>query len=469
MAEQSTARKKIFISHSSQDKPIAEELCRELEKKGFGCWFFNRDVSPVENFAEAIVDAISQSFVLLLLLSENANKSPHVLSEVSLAFDITIPIFPIKIENVKLSKALKYYIGTKPWLDIYDRPLEKHFPAIISAVSKLIKADEQIKDPTPVTQIPDAKRKPGDFLLQPIVRNFYEDNKAKEPATETQVPDTKYKPGLFLLQSVIRNPFEDNVAYIKIPGGTYKFSVTGKMETVSDLYFCKYLVTNKRYRTFISYLEGKEKELEETLPLKEFSRKLTELAKSIDVFLGYLGTNPRGWGKKLRSDYDEDKRLNENDQPVVGVSWYAARAYCSWLSCLQQQEGLYRLPTEKEWEWAAAGREPDGSLRKYPWAKSKGEPNPELANYGNNVGATTPVGRYPEGAMPEGLMDMAGNAWEWMENPFTENKIGRALRGGSWDDRSGYLRCAARYFVYPRDYWSFSGFRVVCEFAPGHG
>ncbi|MDQ1355486.1 MAG: hypothetical protein QG657_5796, partial [Acidobacteriota bacterium] len=397
MAEQATARKKIFISHSRQDKDIAEKLCRELEKQGFGCWIFTRDANPVENFAEAIVDAINQSFVLLLVLSENANKSQHVLSEVSLAFDSTVPIFQIKIENVKLSKALKYYIGTKPWLDIYDPPVEKHFPAIISAVAKLVKTDEQIIEPSPERQVP----------------------------------------------KIVRNPFEDNVEYIKIPGGTYKYSVSGKMETVPDLYFCKYLVTNKRYRKFISYLEGEEKSLEEILSLISFAEKLLEFAGTMEGYFDYLGTKSGEWGNKLRSEKDEDKRFNGEDQPVVGVTWYGARAYCLWLSCLQRKERLYRLPTEKEWDWAAAGREPDGKLRKYPWPNSKGEPTPKLANYGGNVGATTPVGRYPEGATPEGLMDMAGNAWEWMDNLYDKDNKRRAMRGGSWNYRSDYLRCAA--------------------------
>jgi formylglycine-generating enzyme required for sulfatase activity len=434
LAEQATASNKIFISHSSQDKHIAEELCKALEMKGFGCWICTRDIEGGQNFAKAIVKAIKQSCLLILVFSKNANSSEFVEREVKHAVTNKIPLFPLKTENVEPSDSLDFLIGLNQWLDIYDPPLEKHFPAIISVVSKLAKADEQPKEHIPVVQ--------------------------------TQTPNPKPKP---LLQPIVRNPFEDNVEYIKIPGGTYKYSVTGKLETVPDLYFCKYLVTNKRYRKFISYLEGKEKDLEEILPLKSFAEKLLEFAGTIEGYFDYLGRNPREWGKELRSYRDEDKSFNGDDQPVVGVSWYAAHAYCIWLSCLQGKEGLYRLPTEKEWEWAAAGREPDGSLREYPWPNSKGEPTPKLANYGNNVGATTPVGRYPEGATPEGLMDMAGNAWEWMENYYDEDKVIRALRGGSWLIQSEFLRCAARDDLVPRGGWSSGGFRVVCEFAPGEG
>ena len=277
---------------------------------------------------------------------------------------------------------------------------------------------------------------------------------------------TSEKVIITLNKSSFRNPFENNVEYIKISRGTYRFSVTKKMETVPDLYFCKYLVTNKCYRKFISYLDGKEKSLEKTLPLMSFSDKLFELAGTINDYTDYLGQNPREWGKKFRSVYDYDKKFNGDDQPVVGISWYAARAYCLWLTCLQPQDrgGIFRLPTEAEWEWAAAGKD----QREFPWKKDKGEPTPELANYDENVGATTPVGRYPEGATPEGLMDMAGNAWEWMDNWNNENKKARALRGGSWFYPSDVLRCAARLLVNPRNYWDGFGFRVVLLFVPSH-
>jgi formylglycine-generating enzyme required for sulfatase activity len=268
-----------------------------------------------------------------------------------------------------------------------------------------------------------------------------------------------------------RNPLEGGVEYIKIPGGTYKYSVTGKKVTVTDLYFCKYLVTNQRYRGFIAYLQGKDKEFEKMLPVDRFAWILLTFAGSIDGYADYLGKQPENWQEKF--GFYDDKRFNGDDQPAVAVTWYAARAYCFWLSCLdavlkgnnrlediKMLSGTYRLPTEVEWEWAAGGN-PDGSIRTFPWSEEKGEPNPNLANYNKNVGATTPVGRYPEGATPHGLMDMAGNAWEWMENLYREDKPWRAFRGGSWYNVVSSLRCAARVSGVP-GYGSYDlGFRVV--------
>jgi formylglycine-generating enzyme required for sulfatase activity/energy-coupling factor transporter ATP-binding protein EcfA2 len=286
-----------------------------------------------------------------------------------------------------------------------------------------------------------------------------------------QTPLTKEQ----LLQDSFRNIFEGNVEYIKVPGGTYIYSVSKQMVTVPDLFFCKYPVTNKRYRLFISYQEGKLKNLVKKLPLDIFAERLLEFSKTIKGYTEYLGKNINQWQSKLRSRYDDDKKFNGDDQPVVGITWYDTRAYCFWLSCLdaviredtrvlkgdlRRWASVYRLPTEEEWEWTAGG-EADGSTREYPWPKEKGKPNKNLANYGVHVGATTPVDRYPEGATPHGLMDMAGNVFEWMENLYRKDELWRALRGGSWINDVSSLRCSARGSYYPDSWGYYRGFRVV--------
>jgi formylglycine-generating enzyme required for sulfatase activity/energy-coupling factor transporter ATP-binding protein EcfA2 len=284
-----------------------------------------------------------------------------------------------------------------------------------------------------------------------------------------------------LLQDTFRNPFEYNVEYIKIPGGTYRYSVSKQKVTVPDLYFCKYPVTYKRYRRFISFLAGKEKELEKELSVDLYAEHLLKFAATIKGYLEYMGKDPGEWKNKFRSESDDDKKFNGDDQPVVAVSWYDARAYCFWLSCLDaavrkekqlltgDSSGLtsiYRLPAEEEWEWAAGG-ETDGSIRKYPWLKDKGEPGENLANYGEHVGATTPVDRYPGGATPLGLMDMAGNVWEWMENYYDKNEAWKARRGGSWYDEKMSLVCSARVDYNPGNVWLRSnGFRVLRALPP---
>jgi len=266
----------------------------------------------------------------------------------------------------------------------------------------------------------------------------------------------------------IHNLRELNAEYILIPGAKEKvlFKSTGKPAPDYPLYFAKYPVTNKLYRRFIDYLAEKEtmREALRALPRQQFAAGLLKKAEETRGFAEYLGSNPGQWATKLRSRYDDDKRFNSGDQPVVAVTWFAAAAYCHWLTELEitnpksqipNPQFVFRLPKEEEWEWAAGG-----GKRQYPWGNE--EPDDSRANYGHKVGQTTPVGAYPAGATPDGLMDMAGNVWEWMENWYKDEAYGaRSLRGGSWGYTVDNLRCSARYLDVPVDLWDYSGFRVL--------
>ncbi len=247
--------------------------------------------------------------------------------------------------------------------------------------------------------------------------------------------------------------------YLLIKGGTFTYSLTNKRETVPDLYVAKFTVTNRLFRRFIGYLDSKEGDLARVLPLATFTKELRALAKSIKEFSGWLQEEKK-WSKWFVSRYHDDKRFNKDDQPVIAI-WYAARVYCLWLSLLESKGRdtlRYRLPTEMEWEFAAAGEEG----RPYPWPKERGEPTPKLANYNANEGTTTPVGRYPEGATPEGLFDMAGNVWEWTDDWRGEKEGYRSLRGGSYySSKADALRCSSRNFVNPWLRNGSIGFRVI--------
>jgi len=145
-----------------------------------------------------------------------------------------------------------------------------------------------------------------------------------------------------------------------------------------------------------------------------------------------------------------------DDHPVVYVSWHDADAYCKWLST---KKGIkFKLPTEAQWEKAARGTD----QLKYPWGSR--EPDDTLANFGYKIDKTTMVGSYPAGASPYGLLDMAGNVWEWCydwyksdyyKNVPEKNPTGpesvtyRVLRGGSWLDYARGLCCSYRYGGWP--------------------
>ncbi|MEI6847919.1 MAG: SUMF1/EgtB/PvdO family nonheme iron enzyme [Chlorobiaceae bacterium] len=265
------------------------------------------------------------------------------------------------------------------------------------------------------------------------------------------------------------NKNEEQAEYIRIPGGSYRYSVTGKEEHVPDLEMARYPVTNKRYRAFIAFLQKNDIKIEQPgsrISASSIREELKAIAKRElwwPKFGDYLHEGKNDLVELFCSKYDEDQEFGGDDHPVVGISWYASRAYCLWLSMLEGNTTRYRLPTEIEWEWAAGGKrgaEVD-VVRTWPWSEEEGELSPRLANYNNTVGATTPVGSYPDGATPEGLYDMAGNVWEWMDNWFDENNTFRSLRGGSWVSKSDNLRCSARNNLSPGYMNDYIGFRVV--------
>ena len=156
--------------------------------------------------------------------------------------------------------------------------------------------------------------------------------------------------------------------------------------------------------------------------------------------------------------YWDDPRLNAADQPVVGVNWYDANAFCEW-------EGK-RLPTEAEWERAAKG--PKGSH--YPWGHKI---EPTKANYGQNIGKTTPVNSYPEGVSGYGIHNMAGNVFEWVSDWYNPNYFQvspalnpqgpaggynfanqgpvKVLKGGSWLAPQTSLHTSHRFWNQPEN------------------
>jgi formylglycine-generating enzyme required for sulfatase activity len=166
------------------------------------------------------------------------------------------------------------------------------------------------------------------------------------------------------------------------------------------------------------------------------------------------------------------------DHPVVGVSWYDARAYCRWLS--QETGRTYRLPTEAEWEKAARGKK--GLL--YPWGNDWDADN---ANQGGHD--TTHVRAHALGISPYRCYDMVGNVQQWTstlwgsnvrENAFPYpyqahdgredleadqhlHRVYRIHRGGSFRDDPSRLRCSARGYSDPDSKLRWRGFRVVLE------
>ena len=131
-------RKRIFISYSSNDLHIAERVCALLEAEGIECWIAPRDVLPGTIYAEEIIKAIEITDALVLICSRYTGDSVHVRSEVEHAFSNKKVIFPVRIEDVELGRALDYFLGSSHWLVAWDVPLEVCVARLAESIRKVI-------------------------------------------------------------------------------------------------------------------------------------------------------------------------------------------------------------------------------------------------------------------------------------------------------------------------------------------
>ncbi len=148
----------IFISHSSQNASVAEEICALVENNGHSCFLAPRDIRSGHEYAEEIIDGIERSNAMLLLLSEESNSSPHVLREIERAVSKKIPIIVYKIENVELSKSMEYFLMTHQWVSA--KPNIDH-SEVLRCINELADANAvQAPAPQSVEQTPAKKEKP---------------------------------------------------------------------------------------------------------------------------------------------------------------------------------------------------------------------------------------------------------------------------------------------------------------------
>ncbi|NTU86289.1 MAG: formylglycine-generating enzyme family protein, partial [Chloroflexales bacterium] len=225
----------------------------------------------------------------------------------------------------------------------------------------------------------------------------------------------------------------------------------------------RYLVTNAEYRHFI-LAGGYEQRAWWTNRgwpvLQASAARLWSNGRQI--------THPWYWA---------DPEYNQPGQPVVGISWWEAQAYCAWLTAQGRAAGwlaaedTIRLPTSIEWERAARSDD----RRRYPWGDAA--PDPERANY-NQTGLSrpTPVGCFPLGTSASGALDMAGNVMEWLATLGTEPDrlapladvdpdASVLLSESAFDDDGAALGCGTRSASGPFARYLDRGFRLalVCD------
>jgi formylglycine-generating enzyme required for sulfatase activity len=226
-------------------------------------------------------------------------------------------------------------------------------------------------------------------------------------------------------------------AWIDIPAG--KVVIDSETKTVAPFQIAKYPITNAQFAKFVE-ADG----YNQLKWLTEVGWKQRE---------GW--TQPRYW---------DNSNLNKDDQPVVGVSWYEAVAFCLWLSAATDESIM--IPTEVQWQYAAQGDEG----RAYPWGNNWDGSRCNNNVNGQGIRRTSPVREYEgKGESPFGVVDMAGNVWEWCltdyetrTNDIYSNANKRVLRGGSWfEGNISDFQVRRRFWYNPRVWDGNYGFRIA--------
>ena len=142
----------VFISYASVDKEMAEHICGALENVGISCWIAPRNIEPGADYPTALLEAIHSARVLLLVLTEAAAASPHILSEVGHAFSGKKRIVPFRISQKTLPEDLEYFLSLTQWLDAPDGCTDRNLKRLIEATRAAL-AGEHISRPAPAVRL----------------------------------------------------------------------------------------------------------------------------------------------------------------------------------------------------------------------------------------------------------------------------------------------------------------------------
>lgn len=413
----------VFISYSSKDQKVVEAMCAYLEQHKVRCFVAYRDIPKGFVWAKAIVDALDESKMMVVVFSEEFNLSDQVDREIELASEDKKPILTFRISDAMFKGAKKYYLKNINWIDAFPDP-EKVFDALLDNVYKLIgQPDGQILKDPPFAQKTLVQHTATEPLCPCGSGKLFKDCHGKSLSSVSKVaadnkPQTQDSGDFVLKVKGVEYPM------VFVEGGTFKMGSDD-----SEAYSWEKPVHQV---TLNSYCIGKY----------EVTQELWEVV---------MGSNP--------SHFKGARR------PVEQVSWDDCQVFIRKLNSLTGKN--FKLPTEAQWEYAARGGKKSRGY-KYSGSNTIGD----VAWYTDNSGNKThDVGTKIPNEL--GLYDMAGNVCEWCSDWYGDyssssqtNPSGpssgsyRVSRGGSWCYIARRCRVSNRNCSTPDYRLNFFGFRL---------
>ena len=395
--------RQVFISYASADADVANRICGALENAGISCWIAPRDIEAGTDYPAAIVDGVASCSVLIVVLTENALSSPHILSEVGHAFNRKKRIIPFRLARVPLSKDMDYFLAMAQWLDAPDGCTEHSLERLKEATQAALRG-ELLPETTGQTQARGHLWRLAMISSLAVVAGALAYWKWPQPVKEPAVKsDGKIS---HPVQRAWLNP-KDGQEYSWIPAGTFTMGCSpGDSECADDEKPAHPVEIPKGYW----------------------------LARTEVTIAAY---------RKFAASHKLPTPTGDGNLPYGNVTWAEAKTYCADIGG--------RLPTEAEWEYAARG------------GKSEAYYGPvgTIAWFAQNSGdAPHAVGGKQPNAY--GLYDMLGNVSEWVvdryynrydvasaavganvEQPLASNAEAVA-RGGFWNSDAASIRVSHR-------------------------
>lgn len=466
----------VFISHSTQDKAVADAACATLEARNIRCWIAPRDILPGVDWGEAIVDAISGAKVMVLIFSNHSNTSDQVKREVQNAVGEGVAILPFRIADVTPIKSLRYFLGTQHWLDALTTPLERHLDRLADTVSALLArmADNRVPEPefkpanatrrtstTPAPQLDSGELANRLTKLREIAEHQRAEAKGVEEAEQRRRDDEFATLSRLLVEQLDAKAYQDA-----------RKTVTELLERRPDDSHAReaqglivhHLAAIGGDNSLLILPGGVIMEFVQIVPGtfmmgspgSEPYRMYDELQHAVtltkDFWLGKYPVTQAQWQAVIGSNPSHFQ--GDAQRPVDTVSWNDCQLFLQRLAA--QGQGEFRLPTEAEWEYACRA----GSTKAFCF----GDDDSQLAGYAwyraNSGNRTHPVGQKSPNAW--GLYDMHGNLSEWCQDWYgtyshdavidpmgASSGLFRVTRGGTFGDDSRFCRAASRCWVSP--------------------
>jgi formylglycine-generating enzyme required for sulfatase activity len=441
----------VFISYSTKDKNVADAVCAVLERNGIRCWIAPRDVTPGMVWGSAIVSAIHEAKVVVLVFSGACNTSPQIEREVERAISKGIPIIPFRIAEVQPSDSLEYFISASHWLDAFTEPLEQHLEMLAKVVRRILEAKLGKEGDEKTSLRPMASATPRNETSAQLVTANSAKTAAAAPPRSSRLP--------VVVASTAALAACLAIVVLFLMRGTIFHASHQVGEVFRDCTNCPEMVivppgrfimgAAEQEKSSFDWVQPGEQPAHEVRVAKpfavgiyavtrdEFAEFVREAKMAIDGGCYY-------WSDKETLDPARsflDPKLSGGpqggDHPVVCVSSQEAAQYVDWLS--DKTGHRYRLLSDAEREYVTRA----GTTTAFWWGPNI---SPDQANYWSDAayrGSATSPARWTTLPVnffkpnPWGLFQVHGNVTELVADCWHPNYVGAPSDGSVWQMNTG--------------------------------